>query len=533
MRFDRVAGRETRVIFVTEGVLLRRMLDDPQLRGVAAIVFDEFHERHLHGDVMLAMALGLQSGARPDLKLAVMSATLDSERLEGHLQPCRVVRSEGRTFPVQVRHLPPPAKLREVPWEAVAAAVKKEVVGKGLLGDVLVFLPGAYEIRRTVETLRRTAGLGEFDVRPLFGELSPADQDAALAPSARRKIVVATNVAETSLTIPGVRVVIDGGLARVADFDARRGFNTLTVQKISRASAEQRAGRAGRVDSGVCLRLWSERDHAGRAEQQAPELHRLDLSETLLTLKAAGVEDVAGMAWVDPPEPGMLARAEGLLADLGATRRGDGAITEIGRKMVAFPAHPRFARMLVEAEHFGCVAEAALCAALCQGRDLFVRSRKGAAAEFAGPDDRSDFQPMIRAWSLAQRARFDVSKCDPYGINASAAREAGAVMTQLLKVAGRQGMDTTPNEAGVDSESLAKVILSGFSDNVGRRLSAGTLSCEVVGGRRGKLGRDSLAGGFSGVRGDRDRGDPGQAAQRGAQPRDRDRTGVAARRLPR
>jgi ATP-dependent helicase HrpB len=356
---------------------------------------------------------------------------------------------------------------------------------------VLVFLPGAYEIRRTIDALRRLSGIAGWDILPLYGELSPKDQDAAVAKSGRRKIVVSTNVAETSLTIDGVRVVIDSGLARVADFDARRGINTLTVQKISRASAEQRAGRAGRTAPGVCLRLWSERDHAGRSAAQAPEVQRLELSETMLSLAAAGC-DLGAMRWLDPPGDKATLRATALLCDLGAIDREGGGITAVGRRMVAFPAHPRFGRMLVEAERWDCVAEAALCAAVCQGRDLFIRGRSS-SGEFAGPDDISDFQPLLRAWLFAKRAGFNVSKCDPYGINAAAAREAGAVMGQLLKVAERQGMPVLALGEKVPAEALAKVVLSGFSDNVGRRLSAGTLSCELVGGRRGKVRKESIA----------------------------------------
>ena len=211
VRFDRVAGRDTRVRYVTEGVLLRQLLEDPELRGIGAIVFDEFHERHLHGDVMLALALALQEERRPDLKLIVMSATLDSDRIESHMEPCAVVRSDGRTFPVEIRHLPQRAKANSGVWDAVAAAVRDEVIGKGLEGDVLVFLPGAFEIRRTIDALRRLGGLSSWDVLPLYGELSPKDQDAAVAKSGRRKIVVSTNVAETSLTIDGVKVVVDSG----------------------------------------------------------------------------------------------------------------------------------------------------------------------------------------------------------------------------------------------------------------------------------------------------------------------------------
>jgi ATP-dependent helicase HrpB len=491
VRFERVTGRNTRICYVTEGVLLRRLLKDPQLAAVSAIIFDEFHERHLQGDVMLAMSLALQEGVRPDLKIIVMSATLDSDALERHLEPCRVVSSEGRAYPVEIKYFRPRTSTEKDVWDMVAAALREEVIRSQLSGDVLVFLPGAYEIRRTMDVLQRMPQLKGFELRALYGQLSSRDQDAAMMPSKARKIVIATNVAETSLTIEGIRVVIDSGLARVAAFDPRRGINTLKIEKISRASADQRAGRAGRTASGVCIRLWSQRDHGVRQAALAPEIARLDLSETLLSLKAAGIAQIEEMRWLDPPEPGSLERALLLLKNLGAIDRDLGSITATGCKMVNFPAHPRFSRMLVEAEGQGCLAEAALCAALCQGRDLFLRGRKGSAARFSGTDDRSDFMPLIRAWLFAQRSGFDVSRCDSYDINASVAREVGSVMQHFLRAAGLGKDALTIQEGEVDAEKFAKVVLSGFSDNVARRRSAGTLSCEVVGGRRAKLRKES------------------------------------------
>lgn len=493
VRFERVAGRNTRVCYVTEGVLLRRLLKDPQLSAVSAIVFDEFHERHLQGDVMLAMSLALQEDARPDLKVIVMSATLDSDALQRHLEPCQVVSSEGRAYPVQIKHFRSRASTEKDVWDIVAAALREEVVRSKLPGDVLVFLPGAYEIRRTMDVLQRMPQLKGFEFRPLYGQLSSRDQDAAMMPSKARKIVIATNVAETSLTIEGIRVVIDSGLARVAAFDPRRGINTLRIEKISRASADQRAGRAGRTAAGVCVRLWSERDHGVRPPALAPEIARLDLSETLLSLKAAGIHQIEKMRWIDAPDSNSLERALLLLRDLGAIDQDLVNITATGRKMVTFPAHPRFSRMLVEAGEQGCMAEAALCAALCQGRELFVRGRKGSAEQFTGNDDCSDFMPLIRAWLFAQRSGFDVSRCDSYDINASVAREVGTVMQHFLRSAGLGKDALAIQEGGVDAEKFAKVVLSGFSDNVARRRSAGTLSCEVVGGRRAKLRKGSPA----------------------------------------
>ncbi len=496
VRFERRAGPQTRICYVTEGVLLRRLLDDPRLDGVAAVVFDEFHERHIQGDVMLAMALALQKGCRPDLKIIVMSATLESGRLEAHLSPCCVVRSEGRTHPVEIRYSPGGAARGKELWDKVGSALRKDVLAKKLTGDILVFLPGAFEIRRTIDELKKIPELKGFDLRPLYGQLPPREQDAALLPGKSRKIVLATNVAETSLTIEGIRVVIDSGLARVAAFDARRGINTLRIEKISRASADQRAGRAGRTASGVCIRLWTERDHGGRPAAIAPEVNRLDLSETLLSLKAAGIDRVEDMQWLDVPETASLERGMRLLQDLGAIHREEGYLTEVGRRMVAFPAHPRYARMLVEAERLGCLEIATLCVALCQERSLFISSNRELVEEFVGHGDFSDFMPLIRAWGFADRAGFHSSRCEAYGIKASVARDIRNIMDSLLSAAANpvkfQGID----ESALDCVQLAKVLLAGFSDNVARRMSVGTLSCNVVGERRAKLGRGSLASQF-------------------------------------
>ena len=495
VRFERRAGVNTRVCYVTEGVLLRRLLEDPCLNGVGALVFDEFHERHIQGDVMLAMALSMQKTVRPDLKIVVMSATLDSGKLEAHLSPCCVVRSEGKTYPVRISYVSGGYGQGKQIWDHVALALKKEVIAKKLPGDILVFLPGAYEIRRTMAELRKIPELNGVDVRPLYGQLSPADQDAAILPGNGRKVVLATNVAETSLTIDGVRIVIDSGLARIAAFDPRRGINTLRVEKISRASAEQRSGRAGRTSSGVCIRLWTERDHGSRPSAIAPEVNRLDLCETLLGLKAAGIERVEDMEWLDVPDALSLERGLQLLKDLGAIDREEGRLTDVGRRMVAFPAHPRYSRMLVEAERYGCLVVAALCVALCQERSLFVSNDRKLVEDFSGRDDFSDFLPLIRAWGFAYRAGFNASRCEPYGIKASVARDISNVMESLLGAAGITEQIDGIDEGSLDCVQLAKVILAGFSDNVARRRSLGTLSCEVVGGRRAKLGRGSLAAG--------------------------------------
>jgi ATP-dependent helicase HrpB len=317
IRLDRVASARTRIIFVTEGVLLRRMLGDPALRGVSAILFDEFHERHLYGDITLARALDLQETLRPDLRLVVMSATLETGVLEKYLATCRTLTSAGRTFPVEIEYLERSIRADDFPvWEV--AADEFERLAPRTQGDVLIFMPGAYEISRTIAAVRASGVGRDFIVLPLHGELPANEQDAAVARYEKRKVIVSTNVAETSLTIDGVRVVIDSGLARIARFDPHRGINTLLVERISRASAEQRAGRAGRTAPGVCLRLWTEREHQDRPAQELPEVKRLDLAEVVLTLKAGGVTDVAAFRWLEAPEPKSLERAETLLLDLGA-----------------------------------------------------------------------------------------------------------------------------------------------------------------------------------------------------------------------
>lgn len=493
IRFDKVASARTRIRFVTEGVLLRQMLNDPGLRGVAAILFDEFHERHLYGDITLARALDLQATRRPDLKLVVMSATLDTAGLERYLAPCATLQSEGRTFPVEIRYLPRPVRADQTPvWDLAADAL--EQLAPSTEGDVLVFMPGAYEISRTIGAIRASRVGNHFVALPLHGELPVADQDAAMERYPKRKVIVSTNVAETSLTIEGVRVVIDAGLARIARFDPYRGINTLLVEKISRASADQRAGRAGRTAPGVALRLWSEREHLERPAQELPEVKRLDLAEVVLTLKAGGVEDVAGFRWLEPPEPRSLERAETLLRDLGALDAANGSINEQGRRMLAFPLHPRYARMLLAAEDYGCVREVALVAALTQGRSLLRRggSETDDAREQAlGEDHASDLFLMMRAWQLAG-GNGGIARS--IGVNAMAAREAGQLYEQFLKIARAEGLSTsdrTAPECSTD-ESVAKCVLAGFPDQVAVRLDSGTLRCAMVHGRRGVLARESV-----------------------------------------
>jgi ATP-dependent helicase HrpB len=492
VRLDDVSSAATRIKYETEGILLRRLLSDPLLRGVSAVIFDEFHERHLFGDLTLARALELQASRRPDLRLLVMSATLRVEPLEDYLRPCAVVASEGRAHPVEIVHLDRTPDERAPVWELAADAYERAVRG-GAEGDALIFMPGAYEIARTIDALGRTsAGRGVLRL-PLHGELPPAEQDAAVAPHDRRKVVVATNVAETSLTIEGVRIVIDSGLARIPRHDPRRGLNTLLVEKISRASADQRAGRAGRTAPGVCLRLWTLQDHRSRALEEEPEIRRLELSEAVLTLKASGLTDLSSVRWLDPPPAPALQRAESLLRDLGALDAATGAVTGLGRRMIAFPAHPRCARMLIEAGARGCVAQAALAAALTQGRGLLVRRAdrwtKDNRDEALSDEAESDFFILMRAWRHADRCGYDVESCRRLGIHAQAARQVRPIRDALLRIARAEGLPI--EDHAPPDEALQRCLLAGFADHVARRMDEGTLRCRLARGGRGVLARDS------------------------------------------
>ncbi len=492
IRFENVTSAKTKIRFVTEGVLLRQMINDPKLRGVSALIFDEFHERHLYGDITLARALDLQEQHRPDLNLVVMSATLNASELEKYLKPCVTLASAGRMFPVDIEYAAQPGYVDKRPvWEQAAEAFGN-YVGNGGEGDVLVFMPGGFEISQTIEAIRHTSEAKGFILLPLHGELPPKDQDAAVARYEKRKVVVATNVAETSLTIDGVRLVIDSGLARKASYDSNRGINTLLIEKISQSSSDQRAGRAGRTAPGVCIRLWAREEHGHRLVQELPEIKRLDLCEVVLTLKAAGVADLRKFRWLEAPDERSLAHAEELLHDLGALDKNN-SITPIGRKMLAFPLHPRYARMLLAAQEYGCVYQAALIAALTQGRDLLLRNvdkdTHSLREDLLGEKASSDFWVLMRAWNYAVNNQFRVDACRKLGIHAVTARQVGPLLEQFLRIAGKEGLDVSPCE--VKDEALQKCILIGFSDRVGRRVDQGTLRCDLVHNRRGVLARES------------------------------------------
>jgi ATP-dependent helicase HrpB len=385
MRMDTRVSRDTRVEVVTEGVLTRMLQTDPSLDGVAAVIFDEFHERSLQADLGLALTIDARNNLTPDLKLLVMSATLDGEGVARLLDDAPIVTAPGRMFPVESRFvgksapfLPPVSFVpgqQETPEGLVARTVARALREES--GDVLVFLPGAREIRR-VQSLLQSSGLdASVRVLPLFGELSGDDQEAALRPAAQgiRKVVLATNIAETSLTIQGVRIIVDSGLVRRSVFDPATGMSRLETQRISRASAEQRQGRAGRVEPGVCYRIWSEGAQRSLAPFTPPEIVEADLAPLALELAGWGARDPSELRWLDIPPAAMLASARDLLVRLGALDA-SGRITQHGRRMARLSVHPRLAHMLLRSSDLRSLTLAADVAALLSERDL-LRAASG------------------------------------------------------------------------------------------------------------------------------------------------------------
>ncbi len=502
VRFDRKVSAATKIRFVTEGVLIRQLLADPKLRGVGAVVIDEFHERHLEGDLTLALLQRLRA-TRPELVLLVMSATLDAEPVAGFLD-APIVRSEGRMFPLTIEHLDTPDD-RHL-GKQVASAVRKLLLD-GLDGDILVFLPGAGEIRRAAEDLAELATAKNLLVAPLHGELSADDQDVAVRPATRRKVILATNVAETSVTIDGVTGVVDSGLARIARHSPWSGLPSLQIEPVSKASCTQRAGRAGRTRPGRVLRLYTKHDHDMRRAFDVPEIGRSDLAGPALELHGAGLRSMRELRWFEAPPEAAVVAAEELLVQLGATDAA-GAITKLGEQMMRFPAHPRVARILCEAEGRGVGEEACLVAALLGSRPLRLSRRGGQAqAQIASDSDvLDDVDAMLDARADGMRehrlrdAGLDVGTA--FQVHRTAqqlerlvARRAGGrgqssrSELSISRDATRGGVNgpALPGQRGRESplsidRELKISLLTGYPDRVGKRRAARSSEILFCGG---------------------------------------------------
>ncbi len=410
VRFGSKVSKRTRIEVVTEGVFTRLVLDDPSLEGVAAVLFDEFHERSLDADLGLALARDAQTGLREDLKLLVMSATLDGARVAALLGDAPVIESQGRSFPVETRYLgrDPRARIESQMTDAATRALRAET------GSALLFLPGAGEIRRTEALLKERVEDPAVDIVALYGALDAREQDRAItrSPPGRRKLVLATSIAETSLTIEGVRVVIDSGLSRVPRYEPDVGLTRLETVRVSRAAADQRRGRAGRTEPGVCYRLWDEPQTGSLEPYTRPEILAADLSSFVLDLAQWGVGDPGQLAFLDPPPAAALNEARALLRELGALDA-DGRITEEGRRLRSLPLPPRLARMVVDAGAAGAGDLAATIAAVLTERglggddpdlrhrlDQFRRDRSARA---------SDARAMASRWAALSSPSPDLS----------------------------------------------------------------------------------------------------------------------------
>lgn len=439
VRFERRAGPDTRLEILTEGLLLRRLQEDPLLDGVRCVVLDEFHERSLHTDLALALLREVQQGLRPDLWLVAMSATMDAEPLAAWLGGCPIVRVEGQMFPVEMIYDSEPD---ERPIAARCAAAVRQMLPE--TGHTLVFLPGVREIEAVAAAL---GSLSDVELLQLHSRVPLESQARALAPSSRRKVVLSTNIAETSITFDGVRVVIDAGLVRVPWLDPAIGLERLETERVSAASAAQRAGRAGRTGPGRCRRLWTAGAQQRLAPAEAPEIERVDLCATALELRAWGV-DPRQFAWFAAPPAASIERAESLLRRLGAL--GEGGLTPLGRTLAAMPVHPRLAAVVVEGHRRGCLR---------------------AAAGFAALASESD--PGLEHGDVHERLRALDNPRGPWRLK--------QVRDQLVEVAQR-ALGRAPGERPPSDETLARVLLAGFPDRLGRRRGPASDRVRLVGG---------------------------------------------------
>ncbi len=473
IRFDSRLSVRTRVEVVTEGILTRRIQHDPLLEGVAMVIFDEFHERSIQADLGLALCLDVQRQVRPDLKILVMSATMECQAISSLLGDVPVISSAGRSFTVDEIYLE--GQTREPLPARVSAAVRQALAETA--GDLLVFLPGAGEIRSCASRLEQAglAGRG-IEVHPLYGDLPFERQQAAIQPGPQRKVVLATSIAETSLTIEGVRTVIDSGLSRRLKFDPASGMNRLITVRESRASAEQRKGRAGRLGPGVCYRLFSRHNFSAMTPFTPPEIMDTDLSPLVLELVAWGVNDPALLSWLDPPPEVSLAAARQLLVELAALDS-CGRITPLGSAMTSLPLHPRLGRLLLRSVEIGCPGLGCDLAALLSERDIIRRGVPGDhCREYA--IDLVERWEYLREWRATGRTSV--------AVDTAAIASVERVSRQLQRLVDDTG---NSNSNAGDNNHICRLLLSAYPDRVARQREPDGVRYLLANGRGARLAR--------------------------------------------
>ncbi|MBO4513373.1 MAG: ATP-dependent helicase HrpB [Victivallales bacterium] len=478
-RYERAFSKETRILFLTEGILTRMLADSPSLPGIGAVIFDEYHERSLNTDLGLAMAWHSKKTLRNELLIVVMSATMEAKPVSEFMDNAPIVNSQGRLFDVDISYCTQAEKM-EGPAIAASKALRN-LLASGAQGDVLIFMPGGREIRQTMQCLEKMHFNEPLDIMPLYGDLPPDEQRRVMQPSSLRKVIVATNIAETSLTIPGVRHVIDSGYARMAKYDSIRGVDVLDTVPIAIDAADQRAGRAGREAAGTCCRLWSWLEQSAKFSRTIPEIHRVDLAEAVLAINSFGFNDAASFPWFEKPNDKALLTAVRLLERLGATKPDNGGITELGRKLLSIPAHPRLALLLWLGSQSGCINLAALAVGLLSARPIMLN---GAMPRRRKSSANSDFLVLIDTLETVRNARFAADFCGSLGVNPAAVREVCRIADDCLSSAKRAHWQT--NDAPHPETAFMQCLLRVFPDRLGRRIPGKPL-CELQNGRHGKL----------------------------------------------
>jgi ATP-dependent helicase HrpB len=491
VRFDKKYSDQTKIVYLTDGILLNKLLSDPTLSRVGLVIFDEFHERSLQIDLALALSKKLAFSQRPSLRLIVTSATLRLSAAKDYLQDCASIELKARTYPVEIEHRMP--SINEPIWKQIALQLKKII--RERQGNVLIFMDGAFEISKTVREIQTATWSSGLEVRALFGDMSVTEQDLTLAHSSKRKVIVSTNIAETSLTIEGVEVVIDTGKAKKASYDQTRKVDVLLSSPISKSSAEQRAGRAGRTAPGYCLRMWTLGEHERRELFELPEIQRMDLAELYLKLRSVDICPKA-LNWFEKPPEASLEVARATLVKIGALSEEEDRITDLGSEVSRLGLHPRLGASLVEGKQRDCLPAVALTFAMLENRPPLAGKITPANAgdqpwlSGANFDEDSDLLVFLKAYEYAKHVRFAKEACMSAGIHALRCREAEQIAVQTCLQVGLVEFDFQ----FPDYDEYLKIILGAYSENLCMLKSRGTMVYETFDGRRAHLPKHSSVG---------------------------------------